>query len=71
MTAGVLGPTGYGTCLIPATTVSALRGYTPLALIPQMIEVRMKTLKWQAFRVLMALSTLTAIALVLEAGRRW
>jgi hypothetical protein len=36
-----------------------------------MIEVTMKTLKWQAFRVLMALSTLTAIALVLEAGRRW
>jgi hypothetical protein len=31
----------------------------------------MKTLKWQAFRVLMVLSTLAAIALVLEAGRRW
>jgi hypothetical protein len=31
----------------------------------------MKTLKWQAFRVVIALSTLIAIALVLEAGRRW
>ena len=31
----------------------------------------MNALKWQALRVLMALSSLAAIALVLEAGRRW
>jgi hypothetical protein len=48
-----------------------LEGPGAPALIPLLIEVTMNTLKWQAFRVLMALSTLAAIALVLEAGRRW
>jgi hypothetical protein len=31
----------------------------------------MKLLKSQAFRVLLALSTLASSALVLEAGKRW
>ena len=31
----------------------------------------MKTIRFQVVRVLIALSTLAALALVVEAGRRW
>jgi hypothetical protein len=31
----------------------------------------MHVIKWQAFRLVTALSTIAAMAIVLEAGRRW
>ena len=31
----------------------------------------MRAIKWQAFRLVTALTTIGAMAIVLEAGRRW